>query len=161
MLLQRPPEPPVRPHLALDDVPHGDRQAGSGIAVGVSEPEGFKSAELTPWGRASHAGELWGLRRVRFAGQEGRGDGGQGHRSGQLEGRMSRSFAELCACGMAGEADLQFGREGQGGVGTRCQHRDVARGRALQHHCPALQQKQVIAAGLAPAMSAVLPQIPL
>lgn len=95
MLLQRPPEPPVRPHLALGDVPRGDRQAGSGVAVGVSEPEGFKSAELTPWGRASHAGELWGLRRVRFAGQEGRGDGGQGHRSGQLEGRMSRSFAEL------------------------------------------------------------------
>lgn len=42
------------------------------------------------------------------------------------------------------------------GVGT-----DVARGRALQRHCPGLQQKRVLAVGLAPATSAVLPPIPL
>lgn len=40
------------------------------MAVGISEPEGFKSAELIPWSQASRGGELWGLGRVCFAGQD-------------------------------------------------------------------------------------------
>lgn len=61
---------------------------------------------------------------------------------------MSRSFPQLCAHGMVGEADRQSGKEGRDGVWTGCQHRDVARGRALRHYCPGLQQKQVFAVGL-------------